>query len=147
MTLSGPARNPVKPLVKPLLAGGLMFSLIAILLDANGAKLLLSKPVAFASSSIGGSSAETLAKECEGTVNEKARLSREQLLKLLTVPERGSKESVRQIVQEPYCQLSTLQVRAGVDSVREAYPLEFDPETTLVVLYENDEYAGYRFKH
>ena len=147
MTLYSSARNPMKPLVKPLLAGGLMFSLMAILLDANGAKSLLSSPVTFASSSIGGKSAETLSKECEGTVNEKARLSREQLLKLLAVPERDSKERVRQIVQAPYCQLSTLQVRAGVDAVREAYPLEFDPETTLVILYENDEYAGYRFKH
>ena len=147
MTLSSPARNPMKPLVKPLLAGGLMFSLMAILLDANGAKSLLSNPMAFANSPTSGKSAETLTKECEGTVNEKARLSREQLLKLLAVPERDNKERVRQIVQAPYCQLSTLQVRAGVDAVREAYPLEFDPETTLVILYENDEYAGYRFKH
>lgn len=147
MTLSSPARNPVRPIVKPLLAGGLMFALMAILLDANGAKLLLSNPVAFASSSISGKSAETLSKECEGTVNEKARLSREQLLKLLAVPERDSRERVRQIVKEPYCQLSSLQVRAGADAVREVYPLEFDPETTLVILYENDEYAGYRFKH
>ena len=147
MTLASPTRNPMKPLVKPLLAGGLMFSLMAILLDANGAKSLLSNPITLASSSVSGKSAETLSKECEGTVNEKARLSREQLLKLLAVPERDSKERVRQIVKAPYCQLSTLQVRAGVDAIREAYPLEFDPETTLVILYENDEYAGYRFKH
>lgn len=147
MTLTSPARNPMKPLVKPLLAGGLMFSLMAILLDANGAKSLFSNPVTFASASASGKSGETLSKECEGTVNEKARLSREQLLELLAVPERDSKERMRQIVQAPYCQLSTLQVRAGVDAVREAYPLEFDPETTLVILYENDEYAGYRFKH
>jgi hypothetical protein len=48
-------------------------------------------------------------------------------------------------VSEPYCKLPTLNVRAGVEAEREAYPLEFDPATTLVILYENDEYAGYRF--
>jgi hypothetical protein len=147
MTLSSPAQNPIKPLVKPLLAGGLMFSLIVILLDANGAKPLLSHPAAFASSPSHGKAIETLSKDCEGEITETIRLSRQQLLQLLSVPERNSKTKVREIVQAPYCQLSTLQVRAGVDAVREAYPLEFDPETTLVILYENDEYAGYRFKH
>ena len=58
---------------------------------------------------------------------------------------RDAKTRVRQIVSEPYCQLPTLKVRSGVDAEREAYPLAFDPGTTLVILYENDEYAGYRF--
>ncbi len=147
MTLSSPARPPIKPFAKPLLAGGLMFSLIAILLDANGAKSLLSNPIAFASSGSSQQSVGTLNKECASTINETVKLSREQVLKLLAVPERDSKERVRQIAQAPYCELSPLQIRAGVDAVREAYPLEFDPETTLVILYENDEYAGYRFKH
>ena len=76
-----------------------------------------------------------------------AQLSREQLLALLAVPERDTKARIREIVAEPYCQLSALNVRAGVKAEREAYPLAFDPNTTLVILYENDEYAGYRFKH
>ena len=66
---------------------------------------------------------------------------------LLAVPERDSKSRSREIIQEPYCTLSALNIRAGVEADREAYPLAFEPNTTLVILYENDEYAGYRFKH
>lgn len=147
MTLSSSVQDSIKPLVKPLLAGSLMFSLIAILLEANGAKSLFNSSSPFASLSMQKSSIESLAESCEDTITKTAQLSREQLLQLLAVPERDSKSKVRQILKEPYCQLSTLQVRAGVDAQREAYPLAFDPKTALVILYENDEYAGYRFKH
>ncbi|MEL7353310.1 MAG: hypothetical protein AAF171_15295 [Cyanobacteria bacterium P01_A01_bin.116] len=133
--------------LKPLIAGGLMFSLIGLLLDVNGIKTLLSDPVAFASTSVQSKSLSSLAKDCSTDITETARLSREQLLKLLSIPERDNKSRVRQVVQEPYCQLSSLEIRAGVNAEREAYPLAFDPNTTLVILYENEEYAGYRFKH
>jgi hypothetical protein len=146
MTLSSPSQNPLQPIAKPLLAAALLFSLTAILLDASGVKSLLSNPASLVNSPSRGKAIETLAKECKGEINETAKLSRKQLLQLLAVPERDSKARVREIVQAPYCQLSSLQVRAGVDAVREAYPLEFDAETTLVLLYENDEYAGYRFR-
>lgn len=147
MAAINPVRNPLKPLLKPLLAGGLMFSLIAILLDFSGAKTLLFNSSFLSASADQGKAAKTLAKSCESDITETAQLSREQLLQLLAVPERDSKTRIRQIVQTPYCQLASIQVRAGVDAVREAYPLAFDPDTALVLLYENDEYAGYRFKH
>lgn len=146
MTLSSSAKNPIKPFIKPLLAGGLMFALTVILLEVNGIQLLLDNPVPFRISSTPRKSLGSLEQACGESINETASLSREQLLHLLAVPERDSASKVRQIVNEPYCQLSTLQVRAGVDTVRTAYPLAFNPKTTLVILYENDEYAGYRFK-
>ncbi|NJL88088.1 MAG: hypothetical protein HC886_22350 [Leptolyngbyaceae cyanobacterium SM1_1_3] len=119
--------------LKPLLAGGLMFAIVGLLFDFQGVQALLSpsKPVS--------------AQECETIVQAKARLSRETLAQLLAIPERDTKERVRQVVSEPYCQLPELNVRSGVVAEREAYPLEFDPKTRLVILYENDEYAGYRF--
>lgn len=133
--------------LKPLIAGGLMFSLIGILFELSGAKALVSNQIAFANNaSIGGNSTSALASTCETEIAKTATLSREQLLALLAIPERESKTKVRQVVKEPYCQLSNLEIRAGVAAEREAYPLEFDPKTTLVLLYENDEYAGYRFK-
>jgi hypothetical protein len=95
---------------------------------------------------VSGSSSTTNVDQCEAIVETDARLSRDQLAKLLTVPERDAKEKIRDIVSEPYCRLQPLQVRAGVKSEREAYPLAFDPGTQLVILYENDEYAGYRFR-
>ena len=147
MTISSHTSHSTKPFIKPLLAGGLLFSLIAILLEANGVPSIFSNSVPFVMPSAQGKSLKALRKDCSNSITETAALSREQLLKLLAVPERDSKSRVQQILNQPYCQLSTIQVRAGVDAVREAYPLEFDPETTLVILYENDEYAGYRFKY
>lgn len=83
---------------------------------------------------------------CQKIVQSSAQLSREQLAKLLVLPERDPKENVRKIVAEPYCSLPQLQVRSGVTSEREAYPMAWDPTVQLVILYENDEYAGYRFR-
>jgi hypothetical protein len=82
---------------------------------------------------------------CQDGIQARSRLSREQLLKLLTVSEGSKKQRIREIVKDPYCKLSDLQVRVGAIAQREAYPLEFDPQTWFVVLYEGDQYAGYRF--
>ncbi|MEM8806859.1 MAG: hypothetical protein AAGF01_12600 [Cyanobacteria bacterium P01_G01_bin.38] len=82
---------------------------------------------------------------CQEVVAAKAVLSRAQLGQLLTVPERAGRQAVRTIVQEPYCTMAGIEVRSGVKAEREAYPLAFDPNTWLVLLYEGDEYAGYGF--
>lgn len=82
---------------------------------------------------------------CEQVVQARSVLSRDELAKLLNVRERSSKSAVRSIVSEPYCKLAPIEIRAGVQADREAYPLAFDPKTWLVVLYEGDEYAGYDF--
>ncbi|WP_008318339.1 hypothetical protein [Leptolyngbya sp. PCC 6406] len=120
---------------RALLAGSLVTALILLLLDFQNLRswLLRSRQV------------QASQDACTKVVQTDATLSREQLAQLLTIPERDSKERVRQVVAEPYCELPTLQVRSGVEARREAYPLEFDPKTYLVLLYENDEYAGYRF--
>lgn len=82
---------------------------------------------------------------CVEKVQSQAVLSRETLSRLLVVPERDRKATVRAIVQEPYCRLANVEVRAGVMAEREAYPLAFDPQVWLIVLYEGDEYVGYAF--
>ena len=73
-------------------------------------------------------------------------LSRQQLTQLLTVPERENRQAIEAIANDPYCSLAAIEVRAGVEAERAAYPLAFDPNTWLVVLYENEEYVGYGFK-
>lgn len=83
--------------------------------------------------------------DCKKNVQLKAKLTEQQLAKLLTIPEGSKKQRVRQVIQEPYCEMDSLQVRVGATAQREAYPLEFDSQTWLVVLYEGDQYAGYRF--
>lgn len=85
--------------------------------------------------------------DCQEVIQPQTTLSRETLAELLTVPERDSRERVSAILGEPYCVLPGMRVRAGTIAIREAYPLEFDPEMWLVILYEGGEYAGYDFIH
>lgn len=82
---------------------------------------------------------------CQQIVQPQAALSRETLLQLLAIPERESAQAVRDLVQEPYCTLPPVELRAGVASERDVFPLAFDPQTWVVVLYEDGEYAGYAF--
>ncbi|MGB3615582.1 MAG: hypothetical protein WBA10_17440 [Elainellaceae cyanobacterium] len=83
---------------------------------------------------------------CQPAVQSEAFLSRDALAKLLSIPERDSKVAVKQALGEPYCVLSPMEVRAGVQADREVYPLAFDENAWVVVLYEGEEYAGYDFK-
>ncbi len=85
-----------------------------------------------------------IATECQKIVSQDVRLTKDQLAKLLAIVEGDKRDRVRQIVPSPYCTLQTLQIRAGAQSQREAYPLAFDPNTWLVILYEGDQYTGYR---
>jgi hypothetical protein len=82
---------------------------------------------------------------CQGTVTEGVVISREKLAEFLTISERDARSRVEELLQAPYCQLPSLEVRAGIPAERMVYPLAFDPKTWLIVLYEGDEYAGYRF--
>jgi len=115
----------------PLLAGGLMFALVGLLIDVGG--------ITSQDQSISHYT------DCQGEVKEEVSLSREQLAHVLTIPERDSKAKVQEILAAPYCQLPSIEIRAGVAAEREAYPLAFEPQTWLVILYEDDEYAGFRF--
>jgi hypothetical protein len=131
-----PAAPAATPMVgRALVAASLMAALVLLLVDFQNLRSWLLR----------SQNAQASPDACKTLVQTEATLSREQLAQLLTIPERDAKERVRQVVQEPYCELEPLQVRSGVAAEREAYPLEFDPKTQLVILYENDEYAGYRF--
>jgi hypothetical protein len=135
MVSTHPSRGGV-PLsaAKPFVAGGIVLAIGLMALDGPSLPRWLS---ASHPQSVPG---------CEKIVQSNAQLSREQLAKLLVVPERDPKENVRQIVAEPYCELPEIHVRSGVIAKREAYPMAWDPSVQLVILYENDEYAGYRFR-
>lgn len=83
---------------------------------------------------------------CQEVVQPQATVTREELVQLLTVPERGERPAVENIVQEPYCRMSSLSIRAGATTERQAYPLASEPQTWLVILYEGDTYVGYGLK-
>ncbi|XGV96940.1 MAG: hypothetical protein ACAF41_29980 [Leptolyngbya sp. BL-A-14] len=120
---------------KQLVAGGAVLLAFGLLLDLHSLPSFLSKN--FSQKSSG--------EPCQEVVQSQAKLSRQQLARLLTVPEGDKKQKVQEILKDPYCKLADLQVRAGATAQREAYPLEFEPQTWLVILYEGDQYAGYRF--
>ncbi|NJO52730.1 MAG: hypothetical protein HC840_28770 [Leptolyngbyaceae cyanobacterium RM2_2_4] len=110
------------------LAGGSMLAIVGVLVDLRN---VFQPP--------------TAQDVCQEIVQSQSVLSRDELARLLNVPERDSKTAVREIVSEPYCTLPDVEIREGVTAEREAYPLAFDPQTWFVVLYEGEEYAGYSF--
>ncbi|CAA9368639.1 hypothetical protein AVDCRST_MAG94-3952 [uncultured Leptolyngbya sp.] len=116
---------------KQLMAGGVVLLSFGLLLDLHSLPSFLSK--------------KTSGELCQEVVQSQTKLSRQQLARLLTVPEGDKKQKVQEILKDPYCKLVDLQVRVGATAQREAYQLEFEPQTWLVVLYEGDQYAGYRF--
>lgn len=119
------------PSLNPFLLGGLFLAFLGLMLDFRSVLPL--------------NQSATAPERCQGDINREVVLSREQLAQLLAVPERDTKQRVQEIVGAPFCSLQSLQVRAGVAAERQVYPLAFDPTTRLVILYEGDEYAGYRF--
>lgn len=115
--------------IKYVLAGGSVVAALGLLADVNG---LTTKK-------------DPDREVCQEVVQEKSFLSRDVLAQFLAVPEGVNKEQVRQVVQSPYCRLASMEIRSGAISQREAYPLAFDPQTWLVVLYEGESYTGYSF--
>lgn len=114
---------------KQLLAGGAALLALGLFADLRG--------LSFWSTKMGD-------ELCPSTSSQ-GKLTEQQVAKLLTVAEGDQKTKIREIVREPACKLPTLPVRAGSMAEREVYALSFDPQTSIVVLYEGDQYAGYRF--
>lgn len=83
---------------------------------------------------------------CTELVEPSVALSQEQLSKLTEVPTYSKRQQVEQILKQPYCRLSSLNIRAGTLTEREVYPLASNPSTSLIVLYEDENYLGYGFK-
>ncbi|HIK12627.1 MAG TPA: hypothetical protein IGS52_20615 [Oscillatoriaceae cyanobacterium M33_DOE_052] len=122
-----------KQKLEPMLVGGFLLAAASLMLFSLSEPTARVRPV-------------NPALFCEEMVLPKAQLSGEQLAKLLTVPEPAARTKVQEILKQPYCRLPSLSVRVGAITDRDAYPLAFDPQTWLVVLYEGENYVGYGFK-
>ena len=128
-------------LLRRVIAGGSVLLAVSMLLDL--------KPFNMKSLPFLGDRRSFTA-DCQGNTQTNATVSDQQLAQFLSVPEGVPKQKVRDIVKEPYCQLSALQVRAGATAQREAYKLHSDQpqpqdsDAWLIVLYEGDQYTGYR---
>lgn len=81
---------------------------------------------------------------CMGAINESARISREQLQQLQEIP-----LGVR-FRLEAYCLLQPKQVTneqgESVEIRRTLHPFEWDPSNGLVILWQDNAYAGYDFR-
>jgi hypothetical protein len=127
------------PLLKILLMGGILITVGILGSDLRRVGVWGN----WFGSSVSGSRHPT--ESCQGEIHADVNISREKLAEFLTVSEREPKTRVQDILQQPYCQMPAIEIRAGVPAERQVYPLAFDPKTWLVVLYEGDEYAGYQF--
>ncbi|WOD38498.1 hypothetical protein [Nodosilinea sp. E11] len=114
-----------------LMAGGAILALAALIMTPK----LTSTPVP-----------EAAPFTCLRQEQPQALVSRDQIKRLLETEPQTPKATVLEILNQPYCVLSAGQTEAGLPAEREAYPLEFDPQTWLVVLYAGDRYVGYDFR-
>ncbi|MFM7469927.1 MAG: hypothetical protein ACKO5P_00210 [Nodosilinea sp.] len=72
-------------------------------------------------------------------------LSRDRLKALLGVQTPAPRATLQALLKVPYCVLKPTTDGQGVAIEREAYPLEFDPQTWVVITYQGDRYTGYDF--
>lgn len=93
----------------------------------------------------GTDEAQSVSNACQQKVESQSVLSRAELSELLTVPKGSPKDTVQTLINAPYCTLAPIALSEGTTAERAAYPLEFDPQTWLIVRYENDEYADFDF--
>jgi hypothetical protein len=145
--------SKTNPKTKSLLAGAVLLLSVGFAMEQLGSGQLLAlstppilpvatRPITEVMPGATSTTAcQTQISESQG--NPKSKLSRATFAKLITVPEGKSRSAIRQIVATPYCQMPSLAIRAGTTSEREAYPLDFDRRTWLVLLYEGESYAGY----
>jgi hypothetical protein len=89
--------------------------------------------------------------DCQQIIQPNNKLKSDQIAQFLTKVKSGeSRDKVRSIVKEPYCKLANAKIRTGVESERDMYALEDqviegESDAKLIVLYEDSNYAGYRF--
>lgn len=124
------------PTLKARLSNAMKYAapaIVFIVVGSQAAKLIPSGEKAAAS---------TTSNECVNIINEDARLSGADAVKLASLPERSPKEGVEELVGEFYCDLESLEVRAGVESTRQMIPLEKDNTKSVIVMFEGETFVG-----
>lgn len=73
-------------------------------------------------------------------------VSRDQIAKLANLQSQQTRADVQALLGEPYCYVSSVKLPGGEDATGDVYPLAFDPQTWIVMLYSQDMYIGYQFE-
>ncbi|MFE4105359.1 hypothetical protein [Almyronema epifaneia] len=123
-----PMRRRQRRPAKAFIAGGSILALAALVVSPKSAQ-----------------NQQTQAEVCTQVIQESARLSRDELTQLISIPQTSSRAAVEDLLQEPYCLLPTKAAEVSGPLERQAYPLEFDIDTWLVVEYTDNQYVGYDF--
>ena len=82
---------------------------------------------------------------CIKQVDNQSLVSRDELKAVLDLDRQAPKTAVQEIVNQPLCVLEARAGENGVRVEREAYPLEFDPQTWFILQYQDGQYAGFDF--
>jgi hypothetical protein len=84
--------------------------------------------------------------QCRGSIQPNNDLSRDQLTQLSQAESSMTQAELQALLGQPYCQVASLELPGGEKAVGEVYPLAFDPQTWLVVLYRDEAFVGYQFE-
>ena len=115
-------------------------------LMAGGSMLALATLVVTPSINRDGTAVNKASGEvCIKQVDKQSLVSRDELAAVLDLERQATKAQVQKIVDQPHCVLEAQAGENGVRVEREAYPLEFDPQTWFVLQYQDGKYAGFDF--
>jgi hypothetical protein len=116
------------------------------MLMAGGGMLALATLVVTPSFNRTDSTSNTGAADvCIKQVDKQSLVSRDELKAVIDLDPSAAKDQVRNIVDQPHCVLEPRAAENGIQVEREAYPLEFDPQTWLVLQYQDSKLAGFDF--
>jgi len=116
------------------------------MLMAGGSMLALAALVVTPSINRTNSAPSTGAADvCIKQVDKQSLVSRDELKAVIDLDPSTAKDKVRNIVDQPHCVLESRAAENGVQVEREAYPLEFDPQTWFVLQYQDGKLAGFDF--
>ncbi|MBX2866273.1 MAG: hypothetical protein KTR27_22215 [Leptolyngbyaceae cyanobacterium MAG.088] len=131
-----------RPSSRPWLLGGLALVALALVPQDVWSRLstpLSTKPIQ--SQAVQPWQRANTNATCQAMINANQRLSRSQLTQLLSIEQNSPQANVHEAIASPYCTLS----KAHQSTQSEAYPLAFDPDTWIVMNYEQGLYKSYDF--
>ncbi len=83
---------------------------------------------------------------CTGVINRGIRLTRAQLARLNALQPPVSSQTIREIVGDrAYCRFPDVAALGGGTIQRFAFPMEWDPENWVLLLFQGENYIGLDF--
>jgi hypothetical protein len=119
-----------------ILAGGSMLALATLFINPN------LEPKADDAVS---TSRDVKANTCIKQVEPESFMSRDELSALLKLDRPAGQAEVYKVIDQPFCVLGAKDGSTEANTERQAYPLEFDPQTWFVLNYKDGKFVDYDF--